>query len=451
MEGLRHRLLRWLLLPLIALFMAGVVTDYYVALKPGNDAYDDALVNTAAAIGALIQHEHGQPMLRLPPRTEAVLRADRVDRIYFAVFLQNGRRIAGDAELPFVGFPDETRFQEIALAGEALRLAAIPYPGDTGLLLIEVAETTRKREQLSSNVLIALSGPNLVMVLITLVLVGYGVNAGLQPLERLRANITARAPRDLAPLPLDDVPEELQPLIAALNRQFALLAESLSSQDRFLSDAAHQLKTPLAGLQSQLELAADDPDPASRQRRLFEMMEATRRVSHLTHQLLALARAEPSAGMQAQRQLVRLPDIAERIAQSHLDTAIARGIDLGFELAAAEVEGVPWLLRELLANLVDNALAYVPAGGSVTVRCGQRGGSPFLEVEDDGPGIAPAMREQVFERFYRPPGSGGEGCGLGLAIVREIVASHGGTVSLGEGAAGCGARIVVAFPPGRAQ
>ena len=243
------------------------------------------------------------------------------------------------------------------------------------------------------------------------------------------------------------MPEELQPLIEALNRQFSLLAESLSSQERFLSDAAHQLKTPLAALQSQLELAAGDPDAASRQRRLSEMMEALGRVNHLTHQLLALARAEPSAGLQAQRQRIRLANIAESIAQSHIDTAVARDIDLGFELEEAEVDGVPWLLHELLANLVDNALAYVPAGGHVTVRCGQREQRPFIEVEDDGPGIPPTERERVFERFYRLPDSCAGGCGLGLAIVREIATSHGARVAIGEGAAGRGARIGVTFPP----
>jgi two-component system sensor histidine kinase TctE len=146
---------------------------------------------------------------------------------------------------------------------------------------------------------------------------------------------------------------------------------------------------------------------------------------------------------------VQLADTAERIAQSHLDTAIARDIDLGFELEAAAVEGVPWLLHELLANLVDNALAYVPAGGHVTVRCGQRDGKPFIEVEDDGPGIPLAERERVFERFYRPPGSPAGGCGLGLAIVREIATSHGAAIAIGDGAAGRGVRFTVTFPQRR--
>jgi len=436
MEGLRHRLLRWLLLPLTIAFIAGVAANYVLALKPAEDAFDYALTNTAAAIAALIQREEGRPVLRLQPRTEAVLRTDRVDRIYFALFTADGQRIDGDAELPFAGRHEGIRFHDVQTAAGALRLASMAHRFDDDLLIIEVAETLGKRERLWRTVLYGFSGPNLAMVLITLFLVSYGIAVGLRPLERLRAHVASRSPRDLAPLPLEQVPEELRPLIEALNRQFALLAESLSSQERFLSDAAHQLKTPLAALYSQLELAAGDPDPESRQRRLAEMMQATRRVSHLAHQLLALARAEPSAGMQAQRQRVRLADVAESVAASHVDRAIARDIDLGFELAEAEVEGIPWLLRELLANLVDNALTYAPPGSNVTVRCGRRDGDAFLEVEDDGPGIAPAERERIFERFYRPPGSEGDGCGLGLAIVREIAAGHGARLSLRDAATG---------------
>jgi two-component system sensor histidine kinase TctE len=449
MEGLRHRLLRWLLLPLVALFIGSIVVDYDLALQPANDAYDEALANAAMALGAQLHRENGRPVLKLDRRAEAVLRSDRLDRISFAVFDGAGRRIGGDADLPYLGQAEATRFHDITHAGEALRLAAVPYRLDDDRLLIEVAETTHKRDDLGRRVTAALAGPNLAMILITLVLVGWGIELGLKPLDKLRHHVAGRSPKDLTPLPIDAVPEELQPLIAALNRQFALLAESLSSQERFLSDAAHQLKTPLAALQSQLELATSDTDAASRQRRLFEMMEALDRVSHLTHQLLALARAEPSAGLQAQRQLVQLADTAERIAQSHLDTAIARDIDLGFELEAAAVEGVPWLLHELLANLVDNALAYVPAGGHVTVRCGQRDGKPFIEVEDDGPGIPPAERDRVLERFYRLPGSPAGGCGLGLAIVREIAASHGAAIAIGDGAAGRGVRFTVTFPQRR--
>jgi two-component system sensor histidine kinase TctE len=446
MEGLRHRLLRWLLLPLVALTVGSLVVDYDVAMRPANDAYDEALANAALALSLQLQRENGQPFLKLNEHVAAMLRADRLDRILFAVFDADGRRIGGDPELPYLGHADSLRFHDTTLAGQVLRVVALPHRLDGDPLLIEVAETTHKRDELSRRVTAALAGPNLALILITLVLVGWGIEVGLKPLERLRRHVAARSPKDLTPLPDESVPEELQPLIAALNRQFGLLAESLSSQERFLADAAHQLKTPLAALQSQLELAIGDADHASRSRRLAEMQEALQRVTHLAHQLLALARAEPSAGLQAQRQPVRLQAVAERIAHSHLDQAIARDIDLGFELEDAAVEGVPWLLQEMLANLVDNALAYAPPGSRVTVRSGRRERRPFVEVEDDGPGIPPAEHSRVFDRFYRLPESAPGGCGLGLAIVREIAASHGASVDVGAGGDGRGARFTISFP-----
>lgn len=447
MDGLRSRLFQWLLVPWFLLFMGGMVSDYYLTIEPINDAFDEALANTAVAIGAQIHREHGRPLLTLAAKTEAALRADRFDFIYFAVFRENGERIGGDADLPFVGKCEkEACYRDIAVAGALLRMAVVPYSLDEEQFFIEVAETTNKRDQMSRRATASSAGSNFAIILVTLMMIGWGIEASLKPLEALRRHIEARPPRDLTPLQTDNVPEEIQPLIETLNRQFSLLTESLSSQDRFLSDAAHQLKTPLAALKSQIELAAGDADEASRQRRLAEMLEVLNRVGHLTHQLLALARAEPSAGLHAQRQSVRLDEIAGQFADSHLDRAIARNIDLGFELDAVEVEGVPWLLREMVANLIDNALAYAEPGGQVTVRCGRRGNRAFVEVEDDGPGIPPGERSRVFDRFYRMPGSGGDGCGLGLAIVRDIAASHGAAVAIGEGAGGRGARVAVAWP-----
>lgn len=444
MDGLRSRLFQWLLVPWFLLFMGGMVSDYYLTIAPINDAFDDGLTNTAVAIGAMLHRENGDPVLRLAPKTETALRADRFDTVYFAVFREAGGRVGGDENLPFIGQCEkEACFHDIAVAGSLLRIAVVPYSLDDEPIFIQVAETTNKRDEMSRRATASSAGSNFAIILVTLMMIGWGIEAGLRPLEALRRYIAARPPRDLTPLRTDNVPEEIQPLIETLNRQFALLTESLSSQDRFLSDAAHQLKTPLAALKSQIELAADDADEASRQRRLAEMLGVLNRVGHLTHQLLALARAEPSAGLQAQRQIVRLDEIAGQFADSHLDRAIARNIDLGFELDSAEVEGVPWLLREMVANLIDNALAYAEPGGQVTVRCGRRGNRAFVEVEDDGPGIPPEERGRVFDRFYRVPGSGGGGCGLGLAIVRDIAASHGATVAIGEGAGGRGTRVTV--------
>lgn len=449
MPGLRSRLYKWLLMPWLLILVVSTVSDYYLAVKPADSAFDNALTNTAAAIGALIQKENGKPVLHLMARTETALRMDTVDAISFAVFDESGDRIGGDASLPFMGRCDEICFHDVAPAGKPLRLALVPYRIDDARVFIEVAETTNKRTRMSRRVTIAGVLANLATILVTLLLIGVGIRVGLNPLETLRRKVAARTPRDLTPLPTEGIPNELRPLIGTVNQQFSLLAESLTSQERFLADAAHQLKTPLAALKSQIELAIGDGDDACRQRRLVEILEVLARIERLTHQLLALARAEPSAALQAQWQPVRLDLLAERIADSHLDRAIEHGIDLGFELEVAEVEGVRWLLNELLVNLVDNALTYGDRGGHVTVRCGRRDGDAFIEVEDDGPGIPPSERSRVFDRFYRLPGSRGDGCGIGLAIVREIAVSHAAKVTIADGAGEKGTCVTVTFsrPP----
>jgi two-component system sensor histidine kinase TctE len=438
-RGIHRRLLQWVLAPLLVLFLLGVYSDFRLAYKPAIDAYDQALVDTALALAASMQRTNGQLEMALSPQADAVLRVDRADRIFFAAFTNTGKRIAGDAMLPYAPNTDsDIEYRDLNVEGQDIRLATMQAVIDGERVWIEVAETTRKRVELLRQIIMMTAGADFLQLLAVLAIVAIGVKVGLVPLDRLRQEIERRSPRDLQPLPLDHVPEEAQPLIFALNRQLALLDESISSRDRFLLNATHQLKTPLAALQTQLELAMQETDPAARQTRYQQMAEGTARASHLVHQLLALARAEPSAELTAPNSRVDLSRLAEKIASTHLDAAIAKEIDIGFELAAAPVTGIPWLLQEMIANLVDNALIYTPSGGTVTVRTGVRGSQCFLEVEDNGPGIAPPLRGKVFDRFFRVPGSAGDGCGLGLAIVKEIATRHKGEVSLDSGKDGAG-------------
>lgn len=446
-HGIHRRLLQWVLMPLLVLFLVGVYSDFRLAYKPAVDAYDQALVDTTLALAACMKRTGGQVEMVLSPQADAVLRVDRDDRIYFAAFTSAGRRIAGDATLPFVADTEsDLEYRDLIVDGQNVRLATMRAAVEGETVWIEAAETTRKRRELVRQIVMTTAGTDLLQLLAVLAIVTVGVRMGLAPLDRIREEVERRSPRDLKPLPLDDVPEEARPLILALNRQFSLLDESMSSRDRFLLDAAHQLKTPLAALQTQLELAMQENDPAVRESRYRQMAEGTARASHLVHQLLALARAEPSAALTVPNVHVDLRSIAEKIASTHLDAAIERGIDLGFELASAPMEGVPWLLQELLVNLADNALIYCQPGGTVTVRTGIRNGKSYLEVEDDGPGIAKDQREKVFDRFYRMPGSPGDGCGLGLAIAKEIVARHNGDISLESGAEGRGTVARACFP-----
>jgi two-component system sensor histidine kinase TctE len=282
-----------------------------------------------------------------------------------------------------------------------------------------------------------------------LLLIWVGVRLGLRPLIALRAQIDSRSAQDLAPLDETRVPGEVLPLTQALNRLFATVRSNAQGQQQFLANAAHQLRTPLAGLQTQLELLRHDTDAAGVRERLIALLEGTRRLSHTANQLLALARAEPTATAAADFGDVDLRELAEEAVAKHFDRALRQHIDLGVEAARARARGSAWLLREMLANLVDNALAYTPADGRVTVRCGVTAGASaqsYVEVEDDGPGIPPDQRARVTARFYRPPGTSGDGCGLGLAIVDEIVRGHHATLEIGSGANDRGTRVRVTFP-----
>jgi two-component system sensor histidine kinase TctE len=281
-------------------------------------------------------------------------------------------------------------------------------------------------------------------------LIWFAVTRALQPLERLRKGLDARGGNDMAPLGLAEVPVELGSVVGAFDNLLARLHGSASAQQEFLANVAHQLRTPLAGLRLQLDWLAErhrtDADSVAS---LALMLQSNERMIRQTNQLLALARAEPSRFEQARLEHCDLAALVGTAVQHFVDQALAKNIDLGFELDPASVAGDAFLLRDLIDNLVDNALRYTPAGGVVTVRChaaADGSAGAVLEVEDSGPGIAPAERERVFSRFVRLA-EHTTGSGLGLAIVRDIVLAHGASVSVTSARAGQGALFQVQFPP----
>jgi two-component system sensor histidine kinase TctE len=301
-----------------------------------------------------------------------------------------------------------------------------------------------KRDKLVLELLLASTAPQLLIAFAAVALLWFSIGQGLRPLDRLRQEIAARSPRDLRPVPEQDKPQEVRPLVGALNGLLFRLNAAIESQQRFIANAAHQLRTPLAGLKTHAELARRQPSGPELKSLLDMIAGETQRTSHLVNQLLTLARAEP--GEAASRQPVNLHEIIGRDLRDWVQRAVGKNIDLGFELQDAWVLGEPLLLRELVANLLDNALAYTEAGGSVTVRTGVRDGESVLEVEDNGPGIPKPEREKVFERFYRIAATGGEGCGLGLSIVSEIAERHSASVALSVPAAGRGTLVRAVFP-----
>jgi two-component system sensor histidine kinase TctE len=440
-----------LLPPVATLLVAGAVGAYFLSLEPASDAYDQALVDVSIALGERIRSADDKVTFDLPGAAEQVLRTDKYDTIFYHVRHADGTALAGDPGLPAVPADQEPEEGVIAYDGEyrgrKIRVVALLVPCGGKVCTVQVAETTNKRNTLARNIVLSSLVPELLITLATLVIVWFGVKRGLAPLETLSAEIRSRSARDLRPIDPAHAPEEARPLVGALNQLFGQVAESSSNQQRFLANAAHQLRTPLAGLQAHTEIALAQDVPEAHRAQLEQVHRATIRTARLANQLLALARAEPG-GTRVDTRRVDLRTVVEGVADEWVHRAMAKEIDLGFELSDAPVAGDVLLLREALANLIHNALEYTPQGGHVTVTTGLRNDCPFLEVEDDGPGIPPAEREQVQERFYRITGTSGTGSGLGLAIVREIALAHGAEISIGSGAHGRGCKVGLTFPHG---
>ena len=450
-SSLRQRLSYWLLGPLLLLVTAGSLVSYRIALNAANKAYDSSLLDPVLAIASHLRRTGSRIELDLPSIAIEALRIDTEDRVFFQVLGPTGELIAGNPRLPLPPErlpPTEHIFYDAKLDGEWVRVAAAAVKVETGVAIVQVAETLIKRDKLVLELLVASTVPQLLIAFAAVALLWLGIGQGLRPLDRLRDEIAARSPKDLRPVSERDKPREVSSLIGALNQLLSRLNAAIASQQRFIANAAHQLRTPLAGLKTHAELARREQS-APEMRSLLDMIAGeTQRTSHLVNQLLTLARAEP--GEATGGQPVNLHESVGRDVRDWVQRAVAKNIDLGFELEDAWTLGEPLLLRELAANLVDNALAYTPAGGAVTVRTAVRGGESVLEVEDNGPGIPETEREKVFERFYRIPATGGEGCGLGLSIVSEIAGRHNARIDLGRPAGG-GTLVRVIFPKLAAQ
>jgi two-component system sensor histidine kinase TctE len=443
MTSIRVRLLKWLIGPILLLNLAGASLIYLLAWSPVQQAYDQGLGDAAAGLAARLRHPDGaggRAGIDLPAQAERVLRADPVDAVYFALRDgDGGGLLAGDADFPPLR-PGAGAYDAV-MRGEPVRVMAVKADG----AVAGVARTLRKRHQVRADAVRAML---LLEALFTLALAGlvwFSVTAALRPLGRLRANLDARDGDDLAPVGEHDVPYELAPVTRAFDDLLAKLQAAGQARHDFLANVAHQLRTPLAGVKLQLEwLAARHPGDAGSVHSIGLMLQSNERMIRHTNQLLALARAEPSHFEKTRLDTVDLAALVAESIQHFVDQALKKDIDLGFELAPLPIAGDRFLLRDLLDNLVDNALRYTPAGGTVTVRCLRDGQSGMLEVEDSGPGIANAERERVFTRFVRLDDKS-IGSGLGLAIVRDIAQAHSAHISVDAGQNGVGALFRVRF------
>jgi two-component system sensor histidine kinase TctE len=444
--SIQARLMRVLMVSLACLLLLSAAVTWFVAYRVANDAYDRALLAPVLDIVQNVRDGPLGPTLALSAGEQNALLYDESDRMFLAIRDARGRWYSGGAQdispppsklaLRIPAFYGET------IGGEAVRVAAMQT--DAGFV-VYVAETTHKRDRLVWEVILTGLVPSLFVVVIAVALVWFGVSHGLSPLRRLHDELAQRSPNDLRAVDLSRAPDEVRPAILALNRLLLRIRETSESQRRFLADAAHQLRTPLAGLQMQLELELRASTSHSLRATLAKMRDAVLRTGNVTNRLLALARAEQAAPVVRDSPL-DLCELAERVGAQCIAPALDRGIDLGFELARATVHGDAALLADMLQSLIDNAVRYTKPGGTITVGCGEDARGPWFAVEDSGIGIPKAERSRVFERFYRGAAAGGDGCGLGLAIVKEGAERHRASVTIDDAAGGRGTLIRVRFP-----
>ncbi|HSI54540.1 MAG TPA: ATP-binding protein [Ramlibacter sp.] len=453
-SGLRRRLLVMLIVPLILLTMVNAWFDYRSAGNVAEQQDQRLLALVPLLADSVIgegQRPGDPPVLLLAPDLDEFIKGDVHA---YAVSDADGRILRGESWLAALPpTTPEPEFHSEENLGVTWRIVRQRQQTVIGEVVVVLADGSDPRQQWARAILFKVLLPNLVLIAAAAFAVRWAVERALRPLFELRDAVERRSPRDLTSIDESASPEEVRPLVDSLNRLFGLVNAQAESQRRFIADAAHQLRTPLAGLQAQVEAwaqAANAATPADGTVRLpteqvNKLRGATRRTSQLANQLLALSRAD-ARSMQAQpMQQVDLKELCETTLETHLDAATAKRIDLGMDAHAAQVMGHDWLLRELLGNLVDNAVKYTPAGGAVTIRCGLRGGAAFVEVEDDGPGIAPAEHQRVLERFYRVKGTSGEGNGLGLAIADEIARAHHGHLELRSGSGDRGLKVSLSF------
>ncbi len=457
-NSLFGEILDWLLAPLLFLWPISIIVTYQVAGNIANQPHDLALADNVRTLSRLLSVRDGQPVLDFPAAPRLLFRSDHDDVLYFQVVALDGFvLLAGDEEIPRPGrllksVGEEVLYRDELIHGEEVRVAwSVVELADASAVLVQLAETRNKRSALASSVVTGVLLPQFAIIPLAVLLVWVGLSRGIAPLSRLQGLIQRRRPTDLSPVAPASVPEEVRPLIIAFNGMMGRLEENLQAQQRFIADAAHQMHTPLTGLKMQADLALHESDPVELHRSLVRIAESADRAAHLINQLLALARAESSFEKLYVVEPVSLEGLVNEVALELYPYAQHKEIDLGAEgeCAGLCIEGNPVLLRELIKNLVDNAIKYTPRRGRVTVRtCFD--GQPVLEVEDSGPGIPLADRERVFQRFYRVLGSGADGSGLGLPIVREIAELHRAVISLHDPAGGQGVLIRVSFPlPGR--
>ena len=444
-RSLFGEILDWMLTPFLLLWPITFGLTWLIAEGIASVPFDRGLGHNARAIAQLVQSDEQTVRFSFPQPANEILHADETNEVYYQVLGAKGEFLSGDADLPLPQedeklVTDELRMRDDVRKGMPIRVAYIwvrVKPQNARPALVQVAETLEKRSVLANEIIKGVMLPQFVILPLAVLLIWLALARGIQPLNELEQRIRRRKPDDMSPLDESVVPIEVSPLVSSINDLLQRLQDSIATQKRFLADAAHQLKTPLAGLRMQADLALrKDASAEDLKQSLHHIGRASIRATHTVNQLLALARAE-SSGAPIAKQQCDLIALTMEVVKNCLPLAMDKHIDLGFDRAcdSAGMQGNPTLLKEMVRNLIENALNYTPSTperpGVVTARVYRNVKNALvLQVEDSGPGIPEAERERVFEPFYRALGTEADGSGLGLPIVLEIAHKHGATVSL---------------------
>ena len=455
-RSLFGEILDWMLTPLLLLWPVSLALTWLVAQGLANKPFDRALVYNVQVLAQLVKLSPDQQRIQfnLPQPASELLRADDADLVYYQVVGPKGELLGGDRDLPQpqdeekLGSydvkirDDEMRSLEVRVAYTWVQLTSEKSTSELGSVLVQVAETREKRSVLATEIIKGVMLPQFAILPLADLLIWLALVRGIKPLSELEERIRARKSDDLSPLDEKTVPLEVAPLVSSVNDLLRRLKESIGIQKRFLADAAHQLKTPLAGLRMQADLAQrKEAGEEELKQSLQQIGRASVQATHTVNQLLSLARAEGAGSIDLQS--CDMAALISEVLNDSLPHAMEKGLDLGYDGVDTDkkrrfltLQGNPTLLKEMIRNLVDNAIHYTPSTheriGVITVRLLVDPYSQALavQVEDNGPGISAAERERVFEPFYRALGTNVDGSGLGLPIVREIAKRHGATVTV---------------------
>lgn len=456
-QGLKRRLAIWLFGVLSALLAVDAWFSYSDALNAANHAYDRSLSASVKGIAERVLATESEVVVDIPYSALELFEAGSSDRIFYSVGIEGAAPITGYEGLPMPrqANPNTTVFYDGIYKDQPLRLAALlkplyrkEYPKP---VIVVIGETTNTRQEVVQRLFLREVARKALLIVVALAVALFATMVAVRPIDRLGQAIRARQDDDLTPVDAAGVPSEAKPLVDAINLRMERIGAMLEARRRFITDAAHQLRTPLAVLNTQAEYALRQKGEAEMRPAIEALHRSLGSAIRLANQLLSLSRAEPVNGLTAARQPVDLAAVARDMVVELLPLASRKGIDLGIEDAGTPlvVAGNLVLLREMVANLIDNALRYTPANGMVTVALDlapDNESTARLRVIDNGPGIPPEFREQVFMRFFRMEGSDFTGSGLGLSIVREIVHGHRGVITLTAPPVGHGLVVEIRLP-----